>query len=206
MRITPRVGVAGLYEVRMPWQLQVDAIYECIADRAMVDLIDRGTDILKLVYEPVGLGESQYADDVNEGASIISLMSRTDSSAPVIHIPDTYIVSYPNMDISNYNRIIVSIDLGALPINTDVTSMLLYLKEATKDVIGVESEPNVHRGPASGSITFAQHEELLRKRNAFKKKNLSLHVEKELLEKENMELRRQLDEAIRQLRRQETRS
>lgn len=201
MRITPSVGVVGLYEVREPWRVAEGAVYECIANRAMSDFVESGTDVFKLVYEPVNLSETDYAEDVKEEACIISLLNRTDPTAPVIHIPDTRIVSYPNMDISNYNRMIVSIDLGALPINTDVSAMLVYLKQAALDMIGVESKPVVHKGPSSNAITFAQHEELVKKRIAYKKKNHSLQVINERLVAENTELRRQLDEAIKIIQR-----
>lgn len=197
MRITPSVGTIGLYELREPWKVADGEVYECIANRAMSDFLETGTDVFKLVYEPVKLSETDYAEDVKEEACIISLLNRTDSTAPVIHIPDTRIVSYPNMDISNYNRMIVSVDLGALPINTDVSAMLVYLKQAAIDMVGVESNPVVHKGPSTNTITFAEHEELLKKRIAHKKKNHSLQVINEKLIAENVELRRQLDEAIR---------
>lgn len=196
MRITPIVGVEGLFEVKQPWTVLGDNVYECIANRAMSDLMDAGIDILEFVYKPVGLGEQEYSSDVKEGACIISLLNKSNPDAKVIHIPDTYIISYPNMDISNYNRMIVSVDLGALPINTDVTSMIVYLKQAALDMIGVESDPVVHKGPASNSITFEQHQELVKKRIANKKKNHSLDVINEDLKNENAELRKQLDIAI----------
>lgn len=196
MRITPSVGTVGLYEVRTPWTVTPEHVYECIANRKMEDLIDRGIDILDFVYHKVNLGEAEYAADVAEGACIISLRDTTDSSVPVIHIPDTYIISYPNMDVSNYNRCVVSVDLGALPINTDVTGMIVALKQAALDMVGVESSPKVHKAPSSGNITLQQHQELLRKRIAYKKRNTSIYVQNENLVKENTELRRQLDEAL----------
>lgn len=150
---TPPLHAKGFYQVATPFLLQANTLYECAAIRDYQDLIQAGVDIYAVYYQPVGLTQQNYQDDLAAGANIITLMS---DNAPVIRLPDTYITAYPDMGNVVYNQVVISLSLGPLPDGLDLTFAKQQIGAAASAVIGLEPTVNVHIAPSTGTISQAE--------------------------------------------------
>lgn len=150
---TPPLHAKGFYTVASPFQVVANTLYECMAIRAFPDLVDLGVDIFNTYYNPLGLTQQNFEDDQKAGANIITLIA---DSQPVIYIPDSYILSYPDMSNVAYSNIILSLDLGVVPDTLDLTFLQNQLSGVASDVVGVTPTVTVHVGMSTGAVTQEQ--------------------------------------------------
>lgn len=147
---TPPLHARGVYQLKAPWSISSSVLYECIAIRSFQDFKDKGEDVFKLFYEPKALTREVYEADRLGGANIITLIS---GSLPVIHVPDTYIDSFPIQGNVAYKSVVLSVALGPLPNSTDLTFLKNQVSGVVSDVIGVTSEVKEHAVPNNDVIT-----------------------------------------------------
>lgn len=150
IRKTPSLYASGKYVLRTPFVANPNATYTCMAIRSFNDILELKEDVFATYYEPYGLNDTTYKDDVAAKVSIITLMSET---ATIIYVPDSFIESYP--DISNvvYSRIVLSIDLGALPDRLGLDTLKTQLGNITGDTIGVTPDILIHKSPTTDFIS-----------------------------------------------------
>lgn len=151
---TPPIAAKGQFKLIPPWTVPEDRIYECNAIRSFPELMERGVDIFATVYEPLGLVESDYERDRLAGANVVTLMS---DLHPVVHIPDTYIESYPDMSGMKYHHIVLSVSLGAIPSYLDLSYLQQQVKSKVLTTVGVDAKVEIHAAPHTGFISFDQH-------------------------------------------------
>lgn len=156
-RKTPPLRAKGFYEVREPFSVISSAVYECIALRSFDDFTERGEDPFKRFYESKGLSRSDYERDRAVNAHIVTLQSATSA---LVFIPDTYIEKMPDLSGVEYKRIVLSVLLGPLPDEVDLTHLKSSIATLTSDITGVEGHVLEHVVPFSGAITADQHETL----------------------------------------------
>lgn len=162
-RITPPMDIEGLFVLRHPFVATPNVEYKVKAHRKFVDIINQGLDPMALVYTPVGLTEADYAADDLAGATIISLHSATEK---VIHVPDTYIDSYPDMGVIPHSWVVVSVSAGMLPDVYATDALEDVLKTAVSDHTGVDATVFVSRAPVLTAITQEQYAQNLAIRTA----------------------------------------
>lgn len=167
-RITPPMNIAGPFLLRAPFVADPAKSYTVSAHRSFSELIARSQDIMKLVYTPVGLTATAYAEDQIEGAIVIALR---DSAGNVLYVPDTYIDRYPNMGSVPYTRLVGVVDLGMWANYLDLDDVMASLKEACKGNLGVDVEVTLARGTVTNSVTEEQHVQLIAARDAAKTNN-----------------------------------
>lgn len=160
---TPPIAVKGQFKLITPWSVDADRFYECNAIRSFPELLERHVDIFATVYEPMGLDVSIYERDRLMGANIITLMS---DLHPVIHVPDTYIESYPDMSGMEYHHIVLSASLGAVPSYLDLSFLQQQMLNVVTEVVGVTPKVEIHSAPHTGFINFDQHTVLEANRRA----------------------------------------
>lgn len=162
-RITPPMNISGAFLLRTPFVADPAKSYTVTAHRSFAELIARSQDPLKLVYAPVGLTATAYAEDQMEGAIVIALR---DSAGNIMYVPDTYIDRYPGLGSVPYSRLIGVVDLGMWPDYRDLDDVLATLKEGCKGKLGVDVEVTLARGALSNAMTEEQHTQLTAARNA----------------------------------------
>lgn len=141
MRVTPPFGVTGLWTLREPFYAKPSVHYTCVAIRSFVELELMGYDVAKLVYNAKELDNSVHQADAAEYATLVTLIA---PSGEMIHVPDTYIVKYPDMNGSNFVRFVLSCELGALPEETDTAHIVDKVKTAVHHALGRVPTVNVH--------------------------------------------------------------
>lgn len=154
---TPPLLTKGRYQLKMPWQADNTKLYVCHAIRSFKDLYERQIDVFSEYYEPKGLTETEFDVDVEARANIVTLIADDDS---IIYVPDTYIVSYPDMGNYQYSHMVLSTSMGPLPDYLDLEYLKGQISNLVSDVIGASAEVQEHRAPHTGVITPAHHESL----------------------------------------------
>lgn len=163
-RRTPPIDTRGIYELKDPFHASADKVYICHAIRTFKDLREQFLDPYELYYEPNGIERSKFEDDRDEGAVIVTLID--EDGEEVIYVPDTYILSFPDMGEIKYQRIVVSVDFGALPEYIPFAHVEEQIGSVAKDVIGVEPNVETHIAPTSNLITPEEHQSLEASRRA----------------------------------------
>lgn len=161
--MTPPLHTKGVYTLRAPFTAPSDVIYECIAIRRLEDFTDKGENPLKLVYEPFGLTQAHLDADKAQNASIVTLRS---DRRPSIHVPDSFILNYPNVGSVEYQQVVLSLTLGAVPAFLDLEFVKDQIAAITSDTIGVTPTVTAHVAPSSGAVSQAQHDATEIVRNA----------------------------------------
>lgn len=156
-RKTPPLRAKGLFEVRSPFTILSSSVYECIAVRSFDDFVQRGDNVFTRFYQPVGLTETDYVNDRELNAHIVTLRS---STSALVFVPDTYIEKLPDMSGVQYKRIAVSALIGPLPDDVDLTHLKSSISDLISDVTGVSSEVAEHVIPYSGAVSLEQHQTL----------------------------------------------
>lgn len=184
-KITPPIGATGLFQLALPWTADASKAYTVGALRSFAELIKNDIDPVELVYTPAGLSRSVYEEDAALGAVIVTLLN---GSSDPIHVPDTYILSYPNMAVVPYSWLVVSASLGDLPDTEDFSLLQQAVATAVSDYIGVEPAVTIHRAQTQSSVTQEQHVQKTAARNAAIKNRVTVY-------QENRTLRDDLDAA-----------
>lgn len=187
-RLTPPVGVTGLFILRGPFVAVPTVAYHTGADRTFEEMISRGLDPVKMVYEPVGLGETEYKADLAEGAHVITLLS--ESQKP-LYVPDTYIDSYPNMGVVPHSWVVMTISMGMLPDNYNLTRAIQAVQNAVAADTGVMAEVKVATAPTTDAVTQEQYVQLTQARNAAITNTDTDYTEKLRLQEQNDRLTQQ---------------
>lgn len=155
---TPPINATGTYVLLPPFEAVSGAVYRCEAIDGFESLEERGVDIFTLYYSPNGLDTTQLDDDRVNGVNIVTLMS---DNHPSIYVPSSYIDKYPTTTTVPYSRVILSVDLGALPDGINLKPAIDYIMAKTAEVIGVP-DPGVqlHLVTVTEPVSFSQHETL----------------------------------------------
>jgi len=192
-RITPPVGVTGLFILRAPFVAVATVAYHTGADRTFEEMISRGLDPVKMVYEPVGLTDTEYQADVAAGAHVITLLSETQKP---LYVPDTYIESYPNMGVVPHSWVVLTVSMGMLPDSYDLTRAVNAVKRAVSDDTGVESDVTIATAPVTQAITQEQYVENTAARNAAIVNRSTDYTDKLALQAQVDQLKQQNQELI----------
>lgn len=165
VRITPPFGVTGLWKLKAPYRAKPAKVYTCTAIRSFVELELLNINIHFNYYAPHELSEEVYRRDLDLGASMVVLLG-TDGER--IYVPDTYIESYPDMNIGDYKRFILSCELGTLPANTAIEHIKSAIAMIVQEKLGRAPKVELYIGPiAAERLTPSElkREENVRKTN-----------------------------------------
>lgn len=156
-RLTPPPMTRGVFQLKAPFQVSVKTAYTVTAVRSFSEIISRNTDPMVLVYDPVGLSEEFYVKDQAAGAMVITL---TSAQGHQIYVPDTYILSYPNMGDVAYAQTILAVSLGPMPVSFDTAAVEAEMKRVVAEVGGVSPTVRVARSPIHETVTNDEHVQL----------------------------------------------
>lgn len=150
---TPPYKVTGLWKLQKPWSCNGTHVYTCIAIRKFDEiLLDQG-DVYRDFYYPKGLSYSTFESDRDAGASIVTILSEHGEE---IHVPDSFILSYPEINLADYQHIVLSASLGPLPSKADLTIAKAKVATVLEAVVGKKPEIKVHSAPLTNAITVKQ--------------------------------------------------
>ena len=157
MRRTPPIMARGRYQLRAPFEAPPTKIFICYAIRTFKDLYELGEDVYEKYYLPLGLSRTDFQADNDNSVAIITLISDDNQ---IIYVPDSYILSFPDMGEVKYHRVVLSVDFGVLPEYLDFDHTKEQVGNVASDVIGKMPTVEIHVAPSSGVITPDEHETL----------------------------------------------
>lgn len=157
-RVTPPINSKGLFEVETPFRLNPKAVYEVIAIREMADLWAEHADIYGAYYEPYGLERSVYERDVTAGAAIISIVGYDG----VHYIPDTFIVSYPELGIADYEHVVLAVSLGPIHKQMNLDALMKDIAQLCSRHLGIEAKVTAATAPLTNVLTTEEAAEVER--------------------------------------------
>jgi len=143
---TPPLNACGHWTVSSPFFISSSVIYTCKAIRSFADLKALKVDPFTEYYLLQGISRAVYEQDAINLANIITLASDT---LPTVYIPDTYILSYPDVTTIPYRHLVLSISLGAVPDTLVLDDLKTKLKDLTLNSIGIQSTVKEHQACAA---------------------------------------------------------
>lgn len=151
----PFVGTKGKFEFLSPFVAASDTEYTVVAVRSFVELSKNQIDVYSIYYASGGVAKEVFEADSQRGASIISLR---DDAGQFLYIPDSFIASAPDIGGVKYERKILSIDLGALPADIDLTNLQEEISDFILGKVGVLSTVSLGTMKSIGIVSQDQHE------------------------------------------------
>lgn len=155
-KVTPTMKSKGFFDVRSPFTLNRKKVYEVVAIREFPDLWAEHVNVFEKYYEPEGLTEEDYNRDIGLGASIVSLKSEEG----ILFVPDTYIVSYPDLGVADYHHVVLGVSLGPIDRNKNLKGVMDDIKELVSTFLGVKPEVTLHIAPMKEAITNKEAKQL----------------------------------------------
>lgn len=134
-KVIPVVGSLGYYELAAPFDTDVvhHIEYRCKAVRRLSELIANNETPWESLYQPKGIEETIYEEDLAEDAYVVSLQS---NQGQWLYVPYRYILSYPSTDGIPYRSLMIGISLPALPVSQDLNGLYLDLKDIVENFLG----------------------------------------------------------------------
>jgi hypothetical protein len=139
---TPPLYATGHWVIDDPFGVPGSAIYTCKAIRSIDSLKIAGINPYNEFYALKGITVSRYEQDVRNLVNIVTLMS---AAFPVIHVPDTYIRSYPETTTIPYRHVVLSISLGAVADTLAIEDLKTKIAEYTLASLGIVSVVKEHQ-------------------------------------------------------------
>ena len=180
MNNTPPINAYGLYDVALPFT--IDTVeYRCESIRGFNELAEDGVNVYAQYYARNGLSKTIYLEDEAADINIVTLIS---AFGPTLHIPSSYIVSFPTNLVDPHRRYILTLDLGLLPETSVFTQLIDDLAQIATWSIGNTVTGAVHATPATGLISKQQGEILAAARLALKQEGANLYANSKKLSDE----------------------
>lgn len=161
----PSIGAVGCISLLSPFDTLVNPNrqYKVISVRLIQDMVLVGERPLEEIYQPVGLGETEYRQDLDAGKSIVTFAG---DGEELLYIPESYISSYPVSNGIYYQSKGLVFDLGPLPETYDLAPVLNMIKQEIKNLVGVNSEGRIVNTSAKTKISYTDHDTITSMRNA----------------------------------------
>lgn len=161
MKMTPSIGASGVFVLKLPWIADVNTTYEVIAVRSFEDIYKAGDDVYPIYYKPMGLVDGVAGFDFKNEVSLKpNLITLQGSNGSVVYVPDTYIAHFPTMGNVNYQHVVITASLGALPESVDLSILRDDVQNLIESRIGAIADTKIMTAPASNQPTTEQHDAL----------------------------------------------
>jgi len=136
--LIPPINFKGRFEVKPPYnkRLNPNIFYTVKSVYNIKSLEDLDIDVLNVVYLDYGLTENDYDNDRNNDVPIIEFESE---SGDVVYVPASYITALPRITGRVFVNKVLTINLGSLPENLDLTSLKSDIKELVKFKYGINA-------------------------------------------------------------------
>jgi len=133
----PPINSSGVFSFKRPFDHLTDSQTRLtvVAIRTIAEIL--ADDPLRHIYNPVGLTKDDMDTDANNNIPIISFLNM---SKEYIYVPASYIQNSPMTNGYIYKEKMLSIPLGMVPSELDLSVLTDIIEEATYDVLGVKSK------------------------------------------------------------------
>lgn len=181
--ITPEMDSVGKYRFKAPFDTlgNEQTEFTCMSIRRLADILADGTNVYKTFYEPYKISETDYRADVAAGVAIVGLQSAVGSW---LHIPNSYLASYPDVSGVRYAIVALASDLGAMPETYDLRSLINEINDLIFARIGVRANTVPVINSQMALVPYDDHEKIEQVRKNNTNSEPPLLVQKQMLEQD----------------------
>jgi hypothetical protein len=154
VRRTPQLYASGKFVLTAPFIANPQVNYVCNAIRSFDDIYELNEDVFERYYAPLGLTTTRFNEDRAAKVCIVTLIAE---NSEIIYVPDSFIESFPDLSGTKYSRIVISLDLQALPDAINLQFVIQRIKDATQETIGIIPDLRVHKSPTKGFTSASDH-------------------------------------------------
>jgi hypothetical protein len=145
MALSILIGTVGIFTLSPPFTIG-KVNYTITKLNLIKPLLNSGVDVYNAYYAPAGITLTKFNEDSSNGHAIVTLES---DDGPTINVPSGYIALAPIEPAVLYSHVILSVDLGDLPDEINLSQMKDDIKSITDGAIGSDTLVNLHTLPAS---------------------------------------------------------
>lgn len=162
---TPAVGTKGSFSFQSPFDsiLFSNQEYEVKSIRSLKELYDSEEDPYTNIYAANNLTEQDFETDLNNDIPIIVLANDANQ---YYYVPATKLSSLPKLTGVKYQEVMLAINLGYLPVDTDITSTKMDIESVVSEKIGVKSNMEIIKTSAVQLVDEAKDVEYTKLREA----------------------------------------
>lgn len=197
---TPTIYATGKWQIKTPFNVNPSAVYTCTAIRSFEELETVGVDIYAKHYAINGLSVAEFEQDKTSLANMVTLVSDTE---PMVEVPDTYILGFPDKTSMPYTHIVLSASLGVIPSTLNLTDVKSQIEELILDNLGYDVKVNAHQaGFVVENVDMVNHQIIESNRKAKMASNQTPLAKQRALEQELETLReknRTMEQYIKEL-------
>ena len=152
----PMNHTKGYFKFNSPYDvaIQPNTLLTCLGSMTLPQLELEGLEPLKTVYEPFGMTEEDYLDDLRDKVSIIILSP----GKGLVYVPSDRIVSISQVDRIPYNKALIGINLGTIPVGLEIDNMMEDIKLLIEERLGIIPTLSKNRDGSTIMITKDEHE------------------------------------------------
>jgi hypothetical protein len=134
MSVLPQIGSRGTYTFYHPFTAYSNRLYyTCTGIITINEFIETGRDAKSIIYIKYGI-LSQYDEDIANNIKLVILSSDTGSH---LYVPEQYIATLPMIDGVSYVGMMLTVDIGAMPVLQDYSVVNNAIIDSIKETLGV---------------------------------------------------------------------
>lgn len=185
-----QVGMQAYFEFKDPYDKLVKNILNnsggeveltVVSKFAMKDYITNiHRDPFTDVYNPVGLSEVEYKQDLADDVKVITFMFLSEYNTEIMfRIPETYISSSSNPNSVKYAERAIVVALPSLPVDLEINHLFADFSDFIQTRLGVSPKIKDVTSNDLEEITIDDHQtrETIRKKTVSVKKTLMVQLE-----------------------------
>ncbi len=146
--VIPTINVRGYYVFDSPYNIITDSglPLTCVSLRNLKEFSKSITNAYELIYKNYNLDKTIYESDLENNVIIAAF---TNDGNTIYYIPVNYITRAVDTTGYLYKDYTLSLDLGLLKENIDLSGLLSLLNGVVKDYMGVIPKTQYYKGPIS---------------------------------------------------------
>lgn len=187
------IGTEGSFELASPFTnaLHPQARYTVRSIRTMSDIIASGGNPQDVYYTPNSIPEADYLKDLQADVCIIGLQA---TSGEWVYVPQSYIVSMPNLEGASYRPLALVIPLGMTRDDKDLTNLKLAANALVMSHLGVQATSTIVSVGAAELVSLEEDTRIQSQRALHVTYSESEAAKQTRLERENASQREQLQQ------------
>lgn len=139
--ILPAIGSKGKYTFKPPFDTVIPngTILSCQGVKTINEVISNKEDPYELYYMKYNIEESVYNTHRDANTPIVSLVSGSNW----YYVPAIYISTLPLEDGVPYHKAGLSVILGMIPVQKDLTGVIAKISNVVRDTLGIKPAINL---------------------------------------------------------------
>jgi len=189
--LTPPINSTGSFTFSAPFDAIIpnDQELTVTSVRSIPELEQSSVDILNTIYIPNNMTEDVYKQDVIKNVPIVFLVNE---GGVIYTVPANKINTIPDITGVKYQERILAVNLGPIPVITNLDQAKEILKQDVYDTLGIDTEVQVVNSSAVVLMTKEEdaiYTQLKNNRASINKSYRTRYLEtKELLEKRDAKI------------------